>query len=197
MSGLLSLTATELGPLLKNKELSPVEVTEEIIRMIERVDPVINSYITPLYEESLTQAHHAEREIMQGRYKGPLHGIPLGIKDNFYTKGIRTTAGSLLLADFIPEKNATVVDKLLDAGSIMLGKLNMHEFGGGLTNTNPFYGHARNPWNTEYMTGGSSGGSGAALAAGLAVLATGTDTFGSIRVPAAMCGIYGIKPRMD
>lgn len=165
-----------------------------MLQRIEQVDPAINAYITPLYDVAIMQAKHAEEEIRKGLYKGPLHGIPLGIKDNYYTKGIRTTAGSKLLADFLPNETATSVKKLLANGAIMLGKLNMHEFGGGLTNTNPTYGNTRNPWNIKYSPGGSSGGSGAALAAGLATITTGTDTFGSIRVPAAMCGVYGLKP---
>jgi len=131
---------------------------------------------------------------MHGSYKGPLHGIPVGIKDNIETKGIRTTAGSKILADFIPDKTATAVEKVLGAGCILLGKQNTHEFAAGTTNINPFYGPSRNSWNTNHMTGGSSGGSAAALAAGLGTLAIGTDTIGSIRIPSAMCGTYGLKP---
>src|SRR5699024_10274257 len=131
---------------------------------------------------------------MHGSYKGPLHGIPVGIKDNIETKGIRTTAGSKILADFIPDKTATAVEKVLGAGCILLGKQNLHEFAAGTTNINPFYGPSRNPWNTRHITGGSSGGSAAALAAGLGTLAAGTDTIGSIRIPSAMCGTYGLMP---
>lgn len=188
------LTATELAPLIESKNLSPVELTKDILKRIDTLDPTIHSYITILHELALKQATEAEKDIMQGYYKGPLHGIPIGIKDNFYTKGIRTTSGSLLFADFIPNKNATVVKELLAAGGIMLGKLNMHEIALGSSGTNLTFGTTRNPWNIHYMPGGSSGGSSAALAAGLATLATGTDTFGSIRLPAAMCGIYGLKP---
>lgn len=194
MTELYSLTASQLGPLLKNKKVSPVEVTTSILNRIDNLDPTINAYITTLHELALQRAKFAETEIMSGQYKGPLHGIPIGIKDNYYTKGIKTTVGSRILQDFVPDETATAVEKLLCAGGIMLGKLNMHEFGGGLTNTNPHYGHTRNPWNIQYSPGGSSGGSGAALAAGLATLTTGTDTFGSIRTPAAMCGVYGLKP---
>ncbi|EZH64343.1 amidase [Geomicrobium sediminis] len=194
MTDLNSLTVNELAPLLEAKQLSPVELTESLLSRIDDIDPAVNAFITPLHKSALNQARIAEDEIMKGRYKGFLHGIPIGIKDNFYTKGIKTTGGSKLLLDFIPNENATVVEKLIDAGSIILGKLNMHEFGGGLTNTNPFFGNSRNPWDLNYMTGGSSGGSGGALGAGLIPLATGTDTFGSIRVPASMCGVYGLKP---
>lgn len=194
MTDLVFFTASDLAPLIKAKQLSPVELTKHILNRIDTIDPTIHSYITPLHELALKQAGKAENEIMYGRYKGPLHGIPIGIKDNFDTKGIRTTAGSKLFVDFIPDKTATTVEKLLAAGGIMLGKLNMHELALGSTGTNQTFGTTRNPWNIEYMPGGSSGGSSAALAAGLATLATGTDTFGSIRLPAAMCGIYGLKP---
>ncbi|GAB3804833.1 amidase [Virgibacillus kimchii] len=187
------LTAAELAPLIKSRQLSPVELTEQILNRIHHIDPTIKSYITPLPELALQHARKAERDIMRGLYKGPLHGIPIGIKDNKYTEGIRTTVGSKLFADFIPQQTATSAQKLLDAGGIMLGKLNMHELAAGSTGTNPYFGTQKNPWNIHYMPGGSSGGSSAALAAGLATLATGTDTFGSIRLPAAMTGTYGLK----
>ncbi|WP_085993098.1 Asp-tRNA(Asn)/Glu-tRNA(Gln) amidotransferase GatCAB subunit A [Oceanobacillus senegalensis] len=188
------LTATELSPLIKSRQLSPVELTKHLLNRIDTIDPTIHSYITPLHELALKQAREAETDIMHGHYKGPLHGIPIGIKDNYYTKGIRTTDGSKLFKNFIPNITATAAKKLLRAGGIMLGKLNMHEFALGSTGTNLIFGTTRNPWNIHYMPGGSSGGSSAALAAGLTTLATGSDTFGSIRLPAAMCGIYGLKP---
>jgi len=194
MKELAFSTVTELAPLIKSRKLSPVELTELLLNRIKQIDPIVKAYITPLYELALKQAREAEENIMQGLYKGPLHGIPIGIKDNYYTEEVRTTIGSKLFADFIPKKTATSVEKLLDAGGIMLGKLNMHEFAAGSSGTNPHFGTTRNPWNIDYMPGGSSSGSGAALAAGLATLATGSDTFGSIRLPAAMCGIYGLKP---
>ncbi|MFB4472613.1 amidase [Oceanobacillus caeni] len=194
MTELAFLTATEIAPLIESKQLSPVELTKHILNRIDTIDPTIYSYITPLHDLALKQAREAENDLMHDRYKGPLHGIPIGIKDNFDTEGIRTTVGSKLFADFIPNKSATVVEKLLTAGGIMLGKLNMHELALGSTGTNLTFGTTRNPWNVRYMPGGSSGGSSAALAAGMATLATGTDTFGSIRIPAAMCGIYGLKP---
>lgn len=188
------LTAAELAPLIQSKQLSPVELTNLLLNRIERQDPTLRSYITPLHELALKQAKQAEHDIMHGNYIGPLHGIPLGIKDNFYTKGIRTTSGSKLFAHFIPDRSATAAAKLAAAGTITLGKLNMHELALGSSGTNFTFGTTRNPWNLDYMPGGSSGGSSAALAAGLTTLATGTDTFGSIRLPAAMCGIYGLKP---
>lgn len=187
------LTATELAGLFKSKQLSPYEVTMDMLNRMEKLDPLLRTYITPLHDVALTQAKKAEEAIMKGNYKGPLHGIPIGIKDNYFTKGIRTTVGSKLFAHFIPQKNATTVDKLLAGGGIMLGKQNMHELAAGSTGTNPYYGTTRNPWNIAHMPGGSSGGGTAALAAGLSTLATGTDTFGSIRLPAAMCGVYGLK----
>ncbi|MBP1916493.1 aspartyl-tRNA(Asn)/glutamyl-tRNA(Gln) amidotransferase subunit A [Lederbergia galactosidilyticus] len=194
MTDVSFLTAAELGPLIRTKQLSPVEITKHTLSRIDELDPLLHTYITPLHKTALKQARKAELEIMQGQYKGPLHGIPIGIKDNFQTKGIRTTVGSKLFVNFVPNKTATVAKRLLRAGAIMLGKLNMHELAAGSTGTNPFFGTTRNPWNIEYMPGGSSGGSSAALAAGLTTIATGTDTFGSIRLPAAMCGIYGLKP---
>lgn len=194
MNDISFLTATELAPLIKSRQLSPLELTKNLLSRIHTMDSTIHSYISPLYDTALKQAKQAEDNIMKGHYKGPLHGIPIGIKDNFYTKGIRTTLGSRLLADFYPDKTATAAKKLLEAGTVLLGKLNMHEFALGSTGTNFSFGTTKNPWNIHYMPGGSSGGSSAALAAGLTTLATGTDTFGSIRLPAAMCGIYGLKP---
>ena len=187
-------TATELASLIQTKQLSPVELTKHHLDRIDRLDPTINAYITPLHESALKQAQEAEDDIMKGGYKGPLHGIPMGIKDNYLTKGLRSTGGSKLFRDSVPDTTATSVVKLLEAGGIMLGKLNMNELGAGSTGTNQLFGTSRNPWNTKHLPGGSSGGSGAALAAGLATLATGTDTWGSNRIPAAMSGVYGLKP---
>lgn len=194
MTDLAFLTASELAPLIESRQLSPVELTKHTLNRIDQIAPAMNAYITPLHELALKQASRAEEDIMYGHYKGPLHGIPFGIKDNIKTKGIRSTAGSKILADFIPDQTASAVEKLLGAGGIMLGKQNTHEFAAGTTNINPFYGPARNPWNTAHMTGGSSGGSAASLAAGLGTLAVGTDTIGSIRIPSAMSGTYGLKP---
>ncbi|WP_077603472.1 amidase [Oceanobacillus sojae] len=193
MTDISFLTATELGPLLKSRQLSPIELTKHLLNRINTFDSMLRTYITPLHDSALKQAKEAEENIMRGNYIGPLHGIPIGVKDNYYTKGIRTTAGSKLFINFIPKENATTVDKLLNAGGIMLGKQNLHELAAGSTGTNPFFGNTRNPWNIQYMPGGSSGGGTASLAAGLAILATGSDTFGSIRLPASMCGVYGLK----
>lgn len=194
MNELTFMTATELSVLIRGKRLSPVELTQHLLKRIETIDPILHSYITPLPELALKQAREAEENIMEGKYIGPLHGIPIGIKDNYYTKNIKTTDGSKLFSEFVPEASATIVKKLLKAGTIMLGKQNMHELAAGSTGTNPFFGTTRNPWNINYMPGGSSGGGTASLASGLATIATGTDTFGSIRLPAAMCGVYGLKP---
>lgn len=160
MTELSFYAATELAPLIKEKQLSPVELTKAVLKRMESLDPIINAYITPLHELALQQAEYAEKEIMNNFYRGPLHGIPIGIKDNFHTRGIRTTVGSKMLTDFIPDINATTIEKLLGFGSVMTGKLNCDEFAIGATNINPFYGSPRNPWNPDHVTGGSSGGSG-------------------------------------
>lgn len=194
MTDLTFLTATELAPKIKNKEVSPVDIVEQSLNRIEKLDPSLNSYITVLNDSAKKQAKEAEQEIMNGNYKGPLHGIPIGIKDNFKTKGVKSTAGAKVFKDFIPEETAPTLQTLTDAGAISLGKQNMHEIGSGLTGYNPHFGKTLNPWDTDYIPGGSSNGGSAALAAGLSTLATGTDTFGSIRVPASMSGIYGLKP---
>ena len=194
MTDLAFLTATELGPLIRTKQVSPVELTNHILKRIDKMNPTLNAYITPLNEFAIQQAKEVEDHIMRGNYKGPLHGIPIGIKDNYNTKDIPTTAGAKIFKESMPNYSASSVTRLLEAGGIMLGKLNMHQLGAGLTGINPSFGSTRNPWNNDYIAGGSSSGSGASLAAGLATLTTGTDTFGSIRFPAAMNGIYGLKP---
>lgn len=188
------LTIARLAPLLRRKEISPVEITKYCLEQISRLQPVINAYITMIPEIALAQAQRAEKEIMKGRYRGVLHGIPINLKDLFFTRGLRTTAGSKILGSFIPEKNATVVNSLLDAGCILLGKTNMHEFAFGATNVNPHYGPVRNPWNTSRISGGSSGGSAASIITAQAIASFGTDTGGSIRIPSAACGCVGFKP---
>ena len=151
-------------------------------------------FITLAAESALEAARQAEREIAAGNYRGPLHGIPIGLKDVFNTAGIRTTNGSSFYRDYVPKEDAAAVRTLRDAGAVIIGKCNLHEFAGGSTTNNPWYGAARNPWNLERSPGGSSGGSGAAVAAFLCPGATGTDTGGSIRGPAACNGIVGLKP---
>jgi aspartyl-tRNA(Asn)/glutamyl-tRNA(Gln) amidotransferase subunit A len=184
----------ELAGLISSGDVSPVELTELMLARIEALDGQLNTYITVMRETALEQARAAEREIRSGNCRGPLHGIPYAAKDLFFTKGTLTTAGSKIFADFVPEYDATVVTKLHDAGAILLGKTGLHENAYGITSTNPHYGAVRNPWDTGSIPGGSSGGSAAAQAAGLCSFSLGTDTGGSIRIPAAFCGVSGLKP---
>lgn len=171
-----------------------------MLERIERLNPKLNAFITVTAEIALAQAKKAESELFaprgrkQHRDRGPLHGIPISLKDNIYTKGIRTTGGSKILRDFIPQHDAPVVFRLKEAGAVILGKTNMHEFAYGVTSNNPHYGAVRNPWDLALIPGGSSGGSAAAVAAGLCFGSIGTDTGGSIRIPSALCGIVGVKP---
>ena len=188
------MSAGQLSGLIRNKELSPVEVVDAHLARIEATEPVLNSFITLLPEEARSAARRAESDIQRGNYKGPLHGIPVGLKDLFNTAGVRTTSGSKLFDNFIPDQDCTVAAKFRVAGAILLGKLNMHQFAFGPTGENPDYGHMHNPWNPELISGGSSGGSGSATAAGQCTITTGSDTGGSVRIPAALCGIVGLKP---
>jgi aspartyl-tRNA(Asn)/glutamyl-tRNA(Gln) amidotransferase subunit A len=188
------LTITHLAPLIRRRKVSPVELTRSLLARIDRLDSRLNSFITLTPDLALAQAKRAEKEIAGGKYRGPLHGIPICLKDLFHTRGIRTTAGSRILRRFIPGDNAAAVDLLFDAGAILLGKTNLHEFAYGATNVNPPFGAVHNPWDACRMSGGSSGGSAAAVVAGLAVASLGTDTGGSIRIPAAACGCVGLKP---
>jgi len=183
-----------LSPLLASRQVSPVEVTQALLERIEAVNPLLNAYITILSEGALAEARQCEREILLGKYRGPLHGIPIALKDLYETQGVRTTAGSKILAEYVPPADATTVARLRAAGAILLGKTNLNEFAYGVTGTTSFFGPSRNPWDLQRMPGGSSGGSGAAVAADLCLAATGSDTGGSIRIPAAFCGIVGLKP---
>jgi aspartyl-tRNA(Asn)/glutamyl-tRNA(Gln) amidotransferase subunit A len=194
MQDLAFASIGDVAPQLAAGGLSPVELTQACLDGISRLNDSVNAFITVLAESALEEAHAAEREIQQGRYRGPLHGIPIAHKDLMYTRGVRTTAGSLVLKDFVPDTDATVVRKLREAGTILLGKLNLHEFAAGGTSENPHYGAVHNPWHLAHHPGGSSGGSSAALAAGMCFAASGSDTAGSIRVPSACCGTTGIKP---
>ncbi|MCX6021544.1 MAG: amidase, partial [Chloroflexi bacterium] len=188
------LSLAELAPLIERREVSPVEVTRALVNRVRRMDDRINSFITLTAEQALTQARQAEEEIAAGGYRGPLHGVPLALKDLFQTAGVRTTGGSKILTTWIPDEDADCVARLRAAGAVLLGKLNMHEFAYGVNNNNAHYGPTRNPWDRERIPGGSSGGSGAAVAAGLCFGSLGSDTGGSIRIPAALCGITGLKP---
>ena len=187
-------TIRELAPLIQSKALSPVELTQNCFRQIEKTEPAIHAYITILQEQALQAAAQAEQEIMQGKYRGILHGIPYSAKDLYLTKDIRTTAGSEILSENIPDYNATVIEHLNRAGAILVGKNNLHEFAYGTTNENEYFGPSHNPWNTEMIPGGSSGGSAASVAAWSSLFSLGTDTGGSIRIPAALCGVVGLKP---
>ena len=171
-----------------------MELTDFFLERISRFNPPLNAFITVTADFARKQARQAEREIAAGRYRGPLHGIPISLKDLFYTAGIRTTAGSRILRKFFPKENAFVVDRLFKAGAILLGKTNLHEFAYGVTSINPHFGAVHNPWDLDRIAGGSSGGSAAAVSAGLCLASLGTDTGGSIRIPSSACGIVGLKP---
>ena len=191
---LTSLKLHEAAELLKTRQISPLELTRAHLDRISRLDQHLNCFITLTPELALQQARQAEFDIQHGDYRGALHGIPLGLKDLYETQGIRTTAGSTFFAEYIPEADAALVQKLKEAGCVLLGKLNMHEIALGVTNENPHYGDCCNPWDVTRIPGGSSGGNAAALAAGLCMGALGSDTGGSIRIPASLCGVVGLKP---
>ena len=191
---LTELTITKAAEMIERREISPVELAEAHLARIARVDPQLNCFITLTVQGALDEARLAEAAIGEGNYLGPLHGIPLAVKDLYETAGVPTTAGSTFFAEYVPEEDCAAVLKLKAAGAINLGKLNMHEIALGVTNKNPHYGACRNPWQLERTPGGSSGGSGAALAAGLCLGSLGTDTGGSIRIPASLSGVVGFKP---
>ena len=186
-------SAAELGPLIRDKKVSPVEVTQACLRRAEEVEPRLNSFITLLSDQALQAARKAEREILRGQYRGALHGIPLGLKDVYETRGIRTTFGCKVYDDYIPEEDSTTWVRLREAGAILLGKLNLHTLQYGPTGQNDYYGDMHNPWEPSRYTGGSSGGSASAAATGECIAAMGTDSGGSIRIPAGLCGIVGLK----
>jgi aspartyl-tRNA(Asn)/glutamyl-tRNA(Gln) amidotransferase subunit A len=186
--------ATELLDLIATKQVSPVELTALYYSRIDRLDSKLNSYLLLTRDEAMETARAAEEAVMRGEVLGPLHGLPISIKDTQMTKGVRTTGGSLVFKDRIPDRDAAVVERVKKAGAIMLGKTNAPEFGLVGTCENRLGDDGRNPWNTDYTPGGSSGGAAAAMAACLCALATGGDGGGSIRIPASLCGIYGIKP---
>jgi aspartyl-tRNA(Asn)/glutamyl-tRNA(Gln) amidotransferase subunit A len=191
---LTSLSVLQAADLVARREVSPVELTEACLRQVERWEPRINAFITVTAEEALAAARAHEQLIAAGYYLGPFHGVPIGLKDNLYTRGVRSTAGSKVLGDFVPDADATVTARLRAAGAVIVGKLNMHEFAWGGTTDNPHYGPTRNPWDPTRFPAGSSGGSGAAVAAREVFAAIGTDTGGSVRLPAAVNGCVGIRP---
>jgi aspartyl-tRNA(Asn)/glutamyl-tRNA(Gln) amidotransferase subunit A len=206
MSGteLCTLTLEELSSLLRDKQVSSVEVTQAYLERIDALNETLNAYITVMREQALATARRCEDEILQGDYRGPLHGVPVALKDLYDTAGVPTTAASKIYAQArevllpssarVPDGDATSVARLRAAGAVIIGKTNLHEFAYGVTTESSYFGPTRNPWNPERVPGGSSGGSGAAVAAGICAAATGSDTGGSIRIPAALCGIVGLKP---
>jgi|SRR5271165_4720210 len=191
---------SEIGKLYRQGKLSPLELTRFLLERAKQLNPHLHAFITVSEELALEQAKCAESELgskrghKTRRDRGPLHGIPISLKDNIYTAGIRTTAGSKVLGEFVPLSDAPVVSALREAGAVILGKTNMHEFAYGTTSNNPHYGAVKNPWDLSRIAGGSSGGSAAALAAGLGYGSIGTDTGGSIRIPSSLCGVVGLKP---
>jgi aspartyl-tRNA(Asn)/glutamyl-tRNA(Gln) amidotransferase subunit A len=193
-SDLHFLTIAEASGLIRQRKLSPVDLTRAFLDRIEAVDPRLNAYLLVTADRALAQAKAAEAEIVAGAYRGPMHGIPVALKDIYCTAGIRTTCHSRTRADYVPDFDATTVSALYASGAVLLGKLSTHEFAHGGPSFDLPWPPARNPWNREHFTGGSSSGSGAGVAAGLAMGALGSDTGGSIRNPAALCGIVGLKP---
>src|SRR5579863_605933 len=193
MNNILSFDVAALAEKIRSRELSPVEVTEAYLKRIEEIGEEINAYITVTADAARHDAAQAEKEIIGGHWRGPFHGIPVALKDLCYTNGILTTGGSKIFADFVPDHDSTVWARLKGQGAVLLGKLNLHEFAYGVTSTNPHWGAVHNPYNLLHIPGGSSGGSAAAIVAGLAAATIGTDTGGSIRIPAAFCGCVGLK----
>jgi len=190
---IVDLSLEEIAAEIASRRVSPVEVTVAVLEQIERLQPRLNAFITITADRAMEAAKTAEGEIAAGGYRGRLHGVPVAYKDVFATAGVRTTAGSKILEDWIPEETAEPVARLERAGAIGVGKLGMHEFAYGTTSVNPHYGPVRNPWDPERIAGGSSGGSAAAVATGMVFGALGSDTGGSIRIPASECGCVGVK----
>lgn len=188
------LSIVELAGRLRGRDVSPVEVTRATLEQIERLNPAYNAFLTVTADLALEQARQAESEIGRGQYRGPLHGAPISLKDLYLTRGIRTTGGSKILGDWVPDHDSAVGERLRQAGAVLVGKNHMQEFAFGTTNLNSHYGPARNPWDPSRVTGGSSGGSAVAVSLGMSYASLGSDTGGSIRMPAALCGVAGIKP---
>ncbi len=191
------MTISEIGAALRSKKLSVRELTDETLRRVADANPRLNAFITITEAAARARAAVLDDDLARGVDHGPLHGIPIAHKDNIFTRGVRTTVGSKIFADFVPDYDADIVSQLNDAGANVIGKTGLHEFAYGITSNNPHFGAIRNPWDTERVPGGSSGGSAAAVAAGLVPLATGTDTGGSIRIPASFCGVVGLKPTYE
>jgi len=188
------LTLEQAGRLLRSREVSPVDLTQACLTRLDRYNPALNAFITVTAEQALAEARAMEAEQARGVWRGPLHGIPIALKDNIDTAGVHTTAASELFSDRVPSEDAEIVRRLKEAGAILLGKLNLHEFACGGTSDVSFFGPVHNPWALDRIAGGSSGGSAAAVAADLCFAALGTDSLGSIRIPASYCGVAGFKP---
>ena len=186
------LSVSHLSELIKSRQVSPVEVVEGYLERIDRLNDRLYAYVTVCHDQAVAAAQAAERELARGAYRGPLHGVPVAVKDQLNTAGIRTTCGTPIFSNFVPDEDATVIAKLKAAGAILLGKLNMTEF--GTTSVSHAFATARNPWDLERFTGGSSSGSGGATAACLCATSLGEDTGGSVRGPAAWCGVVGLRP---
>lgn len=188
------LSLTEASRLIRDKKISSVELTQSCLNRIERLNPKLNAFITVTAESALAQARKTESEIQRSHWRGPLHGVPIALKDLFDTAGVKTTAGSALFKDRVPTQDGEIVRRLKDAGAVLLGKLNMHEFAYGGSSVISYYGPVHNPWSPDHEAGGSSAGSAVAMAAGLCYGSVGSDTGGSIRQPSAYCGTVGLKP---
>ncbi len=187
-------SAAQLAALIAKREASPVEVLDSVLARVDRLEPRLNCFVSLLREEAKAAARQAEEEIAAGQHRGPLHGVPIALKDLFDLAGSKTTGSSKILADNVAQSDSAVAHRLKEAGAVIVGKTNLHEFAFGVSTNNPHYGATRNPWDTNRIPGGSSGGSGAAVAASLCTAALGSDTGGSIRIPAFFCGIVGLKP---
>lgn len=188
------MTLMDAAAALRTRKVSSLELTDAALERIARLNPATNAMQTVMAGSARDRARRADLELARGEVRGPLHGIPVAVKDLYFTKGVRTTGGSKLFENYVPDHDAAVVEKLAGAGAILLGKTGMHELAYGITSSNPHFGVVRNPWDRERIPGGSSGGSGAAVSAGMVFMAMGSDTGGSIRIPASYCGTVGLKP---